>query len=108
MLVASGDSNDPEAVTTAILDECARLSREGADPALFLRLKRSMLGRRLRDLDSFESVCFRQCSYLFDGAEYFEFPELCEALTLEDTLDFLTHTVTEAHSGLSVISPLEE
>jgi len=95
-------------VTAAILDERARLSREGADPALFQRLKRSMLGRRLRDLDSFESVCFRQCSYLFDGAEYFEFPELCDALTMEDTLDFLTQTVAESRSGLSVISPLED
>ncbi len=108
LLVASGDSNEPEAVSAAILDECRRLSREGADPALFQRLKRSMLGRRLRDLDSFESICDRQCNYYFDGAEYFEFPELCEALTMEDTLDFLTQTVVEAHSGLSVITPLEE
>lgn len=108
LMVASGDSNDPEAVTAAILEECRRLTREGVDPALFERLKRSMLGRRLRDLDSFESICDRQCNYFFEGAEYFEFPELCEALSLDETLDFLRQTVTEARSGLSVIAPLEE
>ncbi len=108
LLVASGDSNDPEAVTAAILDECGRLTSSGADEALFRRLKRSMLGRRLRDLDSFESVCFRQCSFLFDGAEYFTFPEVCEAISMEDTLDFLKTTVVEAHSGLSTIYPLED
>jgi len=49
-----------------------------------------------------------QKGYLFDGAEYFEFPELCDALTMEATLDFLTQTVAESRSGLSVISPLED
>ena len=107
LLVASGDSRDPEAVSAAILDECARLTREGADEALFQRLKRSALGRRLRDLDSFESICFRQCSYYFDRAEYFTFPSVYETISLEDTLAFLRDNVTERRSGLSVIAAPE-
>ena len=59
---AGGDSRDPDAVLRAILDEAQRLSREGFDRALFDRLIRSSLGRRTRDLDSFESVCYRMCS----------------------------------------------
>lgn len=71
---AGGDSRDPDAVLRAILDEAQRLSREGFDRALFDRLIRSSLGRRTRDLDSFESVCYRMCAYHFDGVDYFSFP----------------------------------
>ncbi len=108
LLVASGDSRDPEAVSAAILDEAARLCRDGADEALFQRLKRSAFGRRLRSLDSFESSCFRQCAYFFDGAEYLTFPEVYESLTIEDALRFLQENATVQRSGMSVIEPLKE
>jgi len=106
MLVMTGDSNDPEAVCTAILDENARIVREGADENLFHRLKRSALGRRLRGLDGFESICHHQCSYFFENVEYFDFPALYESMTQADVLDFLSRNAVESRSGMSVIRPL--
>ena len=107
MLTASGDSCDPAAVSEAILEEAARLNREGLDEALFIRLKRSALGRRMRDLDSFDSVCYRMCAYHFEGVEYFSFPEVFRTVTMEQVADFLKRTVTRERMALSVIRPKE-
>lgn len=90
---AGGDSRDPDAVLRAILDEAQRLSREGFDRALFDRLIRSSLGRRTRDLDSFESVCYRMCAYHFDGVDYFSFPEAYASVTPEDVLQFIRQVI---------------
>ena len=108
MLTAGGDSRDPDAVCRAILEEAARISREGLDEALFSRLKKSGFGRRLRDLDSFESVCYRQCAYAFEQCEYYAFPTVYESIRSDDVLDFLRQTVREERMAISVIYPKGE
>lgn len=105
MLTAGGDSRDPEAVCQAILEQAQRLQEDGIDEALFERLKKSSLGRRLRDLDSFESICYRQCAYYFDGCDYFSFPELYEGIGADDVLSFLKEAVQEEQMAISLIYP---
>lgn len=102
---AGGDSRDPEAVLRAILEEAARLEREGFPVELFERLKKSSLGRRMRDLDSFESICYRMCAYHFDGVDYFRFPEIYRSVTPEDVRKFLAGTVRPERAALSVVWP---
>ncbi len=105
LISASGDSDDPEAVLRAILEEAERISREGFEPDLFRRLKKSALGRRTRDLDSFESICYRICAYRFDGVDYFTFPEAYASVTPEDVQDFLSKTVRPERAAISVVRP---
>jgi predicted Zn-dependent peptidase len=105
ILSASGDSRDPEAVRDAILEEAARLVREGADEALFERLKKSEFGRRLRELDSFEAICYRMAETCFDGAEYYDFPDLYDTLSVEQAVDFLREAITPERMTLAVILP---
>ncbi len=104
-LSVSGDSDDPEAVQAAILEEAERISREGADEALFQRLKRSALGRRLRGLDGFDGLCYRMAGSLFDGYDYFRFPEEYDTLTAADVREFISGHVTASQAVLSVIDP---
>ena len=108
MLTASGDSDDPEAVRTAIIEEAQRLVREGISQKDFLRMKRSALGRRIRDLDSFDATAFRVCAYHFSGFDYFRFPEVYRAVEAKDLLEFLDRVVTEDRCSLSVINPTKE
>ena len=103
LLTASGDSDHPEAVKEAILQEAARLAAEGLMEADFLRMKRSALGRRLRDLDSFDSTCFRVCAYHFSGYDYFRFPEIYETITQADILEFLQRVVTRDRCCMAII-----
>ena len=104
-LSASGASDAPEQVLEAILQEADRIRREGFEEKLFRRLKKSSLGRRTRDLDSFESICYRICAYHFDNADYFRFPEAYASVTQADVRDFLSRTACRERAVLSVVQP---
>lgn len=108
MLTASGDSRDPDAVMAAILDEADRVRREGADRELFERLKKSGFGRRVRELDSFENICYRMCQSCFDGAQYYDFPALYDAITLEEAQAFLARVLTKERAAISVVYTKEK
>ena len=105
MLSIGGDSNEPERVVDAILKEAERLGREGADEALFQRLKRSAFGRRVRELDSFENICYRMCQSTFEGAFYYDFPDLYRSITLDETVRMIRDTVVPQRAALSLIYP---
>lgn len=107
LLTCGGDSRDPKAIRDAIIARGAELTEQGIEEGDFLRMKRSALGRRIRDLDSFDSTCFRICAYHFSGFDYFDFPGVYESVTRQEVVEFLKNTVTEPRCALSVINPLE-
>lgn len=108
LLTASGDSENPEAVRAAILQQAEKIAREGIPQSDFLRMKRSALGRRIRDLDSFDSTAFRLCAYHFSGFDYFRFPQIYQKVELRDIQEFLRRVVTPQRCSLSVIYPNQE
>ena len=108
MLMCSGDSDDPYAVRDAILAQAEILVAEGVAEADFMRMKRSALGRRIRELDSFDSTCFRTCAYHLSDFDYFRFPGLYAQIQASEIRDFLAETVQAAHSAISVIYPLNQ
>ena len=107
MLMCSGDSDEPEAVRQAILEQARYLCAEGIPEERFLRMKRSALGRRIRELDSFDSTCFRLCAYHFSEFDYFDFPEVYADISRENILQFIAGTVKPEGCCLSVITPLD-
>ena len=108
LLNCSGDSYNAEAVRDAILAEALRLQAEGIDETQFLRLKRSAMGRRIRDLDSFDSTCFRLCAYEMCEFDYFRFPEIYHSITTTQVQQFLQRVVRPERCSLSIISTLKE
>ncbi len=105
-LTASGDSEDPQAVCAAILQQARSLLETGIPREDFLRMKRSALGRRIRDLDSFDSTAFRICAYWFSGFEYFDYPAVFESVTEQEVCEFVQRVVTRERCSLSVIQAL--
>ena len=108
MLNCGGDSDFAEKVRAAILQRGTELVAEGITEADFLRMKRSAMGRRIRDLDSFDSTCFRICAYYFAGFEYLDFPAIYADVRREEVLEFLQRVVTEERCALSIVYPKEE
>ena len=108
MLMASGDSYQPETVRDAIVEQAEKIAASGLEEAAFLRLKRSALGRRIRGLDSFDSTCFRVCAYHFSDFDYFRFPEIYRSIEAEEIQNFLKQTVTPENCALSVINPTQK
>lgn len=107
MLTISGDSDDPLAVRDAVLAQGKHLADRGVDPKDFLRMKRSAMGRRIRDLDSFDGVCFRLCAYHFSEFDYFDFPAVYVSVTEAQIRDFIRQTVTAERCAISVVNPLD-
>lgn len=108
MLTCGGDSDAPETVRDAILSHAKAILHNGIDETDFLRMKRSAWGRRIRDLDSFDSTCFRICAYHFSQFSYFDFPEAYAQVTRVEILEFIHRVVTQERCALSVIDPKEE
>ena len=108
MLLCSGDSDEPEQVRAAILAQAEKIAREGVEEADFQRMKRSALGRRIRDLDSFDSTCFRICAYHMSDFDYFQFPGVYRDVKSSEIQEFLGRVVREDRCCLSVIEPNEE
>ena len=100
-----GDSEEPEAVRDAVLEEAERLGRGGIDRDLLRRLKKSELGRRIRDLDSFDSLCYRICAGHFTGVAYLDFPAAYAAVTQEEVEDFLRRTVRPEAMAMATVQP---
>ena len=108
MLTCGGDSEDPATVRDAILTRGAEIAAQGVDEADFLRMKRSAMGRRIRDLDSFDSTAFRVCAYRLSDFDYFRFPQIYEDIKSEEILAFLKRVVQPRRCSLSVIEPLSK
>ena len=108
MLLCSGDSDHPEAIREQVLAAAREIAREGIDEAAFQRMKRSAFGRRVRDLDSFNSTCFRLCAYKLTDFDYFEFPRVYEDVKIPEIQEFLNRVVRPERCALSVIDPVKE
>ena len=106
MLMCSGDSDQPQAVRDAILQQAQAIAADGLNEQSFQRMKRSAFGRRIRGLDSFDATCFRLCAYHFSDFDYFRFPEVYRSITAEEVCGFLNRVVKEERCSLSVINPL--
>ncbi len=108
MLTCGGDSEDAETVRNRILVQAQALLAQGITEADFMRMKRSAMGRRIRDLDSFDSTAFRICAYHMSDFDYFDFPAVYAGVTVQDILAFIQQVVRQERCALSVIAPLAE
>ena len=108
MLCLSGDSQNPEEIARRVVEQAAALVKNGIEEADFLRMKRSALGRRVRDLDSFNSIAFRLCAYHLSGFDYFDFPRLMEQITATEILEFLGRVVQKDRMAISIVYPRPE
>ena len=106
MLTCGGDGDRAEEVKQAVLDRAAQLAAQGLDRQELLRLKRGAMGRRIRDLDSFDALCFRICAYHFLGYDYLHFPGIYADITAEEVRAFLTRVVREERCAMAITEPI--
>ena len=102
---AGGDSEHPEKVAEEILKESEKLLSQGLDEERFLRLKKATLGRKLRELDGFESTCFRSCAYFFEQGNYFDSCEILSSICLRDVQDYIEACLRPENMALSIVDP---
>ena len=106
-LYAGGECREPRTVAAELQREADRLVREGVDGDFFRRTLRASFGSSLRGLNSFENIAVSLTEGYFDGYDPFRFPEIFDAITQRDVLDFLRENVRPERSALSEIVPKE-
>lgn len=107
-LYAGGDSNDPQQVHDAILEEAARIAREGVDETLYEQTRRAGFGQSLRALNSFESIAVSLAEGTFRGFDPNRFPELYDSIEKSDIETFIRENIVAERAVLSVIDPKED
>ena len=107
-LYAGGDSNDPQQVHDAILEEAARIAREGVDETLYQQTRRAGFGQSLRALNSFESIAVSLAEGTFRCFDPNRFPELYDSIEKADIEAFIRKNIVAERAVLSVIEPKED
>ncbi len=100
MLTCGGDGENAPVIRDALLSGAAKILEAGVDEGGFLRLKRGAMGRRIRDLDSFDALCYRICAYHFLNFEYLDFPDVYAAVTPEEVRAFLARVIRRERCSL--------
>lgn len=107
-LSAGGESRFPERVRDAVLEEAARIAREGIDPALWERQKKARYGAMVRELNSLESLCVETAMAHFEGENFLDFPDLFRSIRREDAQALIGAWCRPERTALSVIRPKED
>ena len=108
MLFCSGDSYEADTIREELLAQAEKLSQEGIPEEDFLRMKRSAFGRKIRDLDSFSSTCFRLSACYFTDFDYLDFPQLYGTVSSGDVLEFLRRVVRSDRCVRGIVNPNKE
>lgn len=106
-LYAGGDSREPRAVASAVLEEAQRLTREGIDEDFYQRVRKASFGEMLRALNSFENIAVSLTEGYFHGFDAYRFPQVFDSITKDDIAAFLSRNIREERSALSLILPRE-
>jgi len=107
-LEVSGESKEPEQIRKLLLDEAARIAKEGIDSDLWERQKKAAYGISVRQLNSLENICIETAQAHFLGEDFLRFPELYRSIQKEDAERMIAEWCTFERSTLAVIRPKEE
>ncbi len=101
VVVLSGESRDPDEVLSRVLSVSKNI-----DDNYFKRVTRANIGVRLREFDTFSSVCRSVTSAHFAGYDYFDVFEAFEKIEKRDIMEFIADIFREDNLAVSKILPL--
>jgi predicted Zn-dependent peptidase len=100
-----GESLNPEAVLAELKKESVLMADKGPDETFFRRVKKAALGRHIRSLNSFDSICYNYAKGYFRGYDAFEAPEMLANITVADIRDFIKNNLAPDRMAISIINP---
>ncbi len=102
----SGESEDPDEVLERLLAYLDDVKQTGLDQEDFERCRRVMYADEIRAYDSTDEIANRLLSFVFDGSELFDVPEVLQSITKAE-LEELLHTLYQKeYFAMSVVRPL--
>jgi predicted Zn-dependent peptidase len=102
-VVMGGESRDPDAAFKELSDAAREVGEKGVDKALFERQKKAAIGRRLRELNSFENICYSTARGYFMGYDPFRAIDVLSGITGDDVRSFAAETLSDERLALAII-----
>ncbi|MBQ9760982.1 MAG: insulinase family protein [Clostridia bacterium] len=104
----SGESDTPDAVVERVMEYVERVRQEGIADEDLERCRRVLYSDEVRAYDSTEEIANRLLSFVLDGADMLEYPNLFEQITKEELVSLLDTLFRREYLSVSVIYPLEQ
>lgn len=105
-ILFGGETPEPEKVRDMLLEEIARLRREGIDRELFRLCKNAMYGDLVRGLENIEESASGMASMFFRGCAVEDEAAALAALRPEDVEEALRTMLLEEHASTVIIRPV--
>lgn len=105
-ILFGGETPEPEKVRDMLLEEIARLRREGIDRELFRLCKNAMYGDLVRGLENIEETASGMASMFFRGCTVEDEAAALAALRPEDVEEALRTMLLEEHASTVIIRPV--
>ncbi len=100
-----GESDDPIRVREMVVSHIEKMRAEGIKDTDFERVKKSVIGKALRQLDSVEQTANNFVPIFFRGGDYMSFCDTVRNLTLADVENVLRNGFGADRTVLSIIRP---
>jgi predicted Zn-dependent peptidase len=104
--IIGGESSDPLKVKDRFCQMVEETKRNGLDHQTYERLRRSMLGRYMRQFNSVEKISHAFISVYFKDVNIFDYLEVYDKITFEYVNGVLEEHFTRDNLALSVIRPV--
>ena len=98
-----GECIEPDKVFDRVMKEAENFAKGGFDKSFFRRRKKSSMGRALRALNSFDSICYNVANAAFRGYDFFDTVSMLEAITEEEVMNFAGTYLKPEKSAISII-----
>jgi predicted Zn-dependent peptidase len=103
----SGECDTPETVEARLWEYLNRVKREGIDREEFERCRRALYADEIRNYDSTEDIATALLTFVFDGVELFDYPNVIADLTCEELTPLLDEMIDRSAFCMSVVYPLD-
>ena len=102
---AAGESDDPEAVFSAVLAYIEQLKKDGIPEEDFERCRRVEYGNFVSEFDSPENIVNMLLAFADDGSEMLSYPEVMQSITYDQVTEYLHQCFAKDRLCLSVVYP---
>ncbi len=102
-VIMGGESGEPDRAFNEISSAAAIIGEKGPDKQMFERQKKAAIGRKLRELDSFDDICYSVAKGYFGGYDPFGAIDVLSGITEDDVKSFARDVLSDERLALAII-----
>ena len=106
-VIFAGESNDPVKVRASIADEIKKISENGIPEKDFQRIKKSMYGAMIRQLNNVEAVASMMLGAHMAGTAPYDMIDMISEMTSDKVLEYIRNELSEDKLVMSVVEETE-